>query len=307
MKEVFEKVNCNVCGANDYTNISDKGQFGLATHVVICKQCGLSYLNPRWTKETYISFYTNEYDKYYRPNISAPSDGNVQKNPIYERLTAKGLLDQAPNNVLDIGSGAGANLLYFKSQYPQSNFHAIEPSDQACEILTANNITVIGRDVDSDWATKHTDKFDLIIMRHVLEHFSDPVAALQKVASTLSQNGLLYIAVPNNFKPTSSLLSNWFRVVHTYYFNEHSLKNVLHKSGLEALDFVGGDHFNRGELITYVKKSAQNNPLEISTEVYEKQLSVFQNKLKEDNKLIPSLRRQFKQLRQKTRFILSKK
>jgi SAM-dependent methyltransferase len=39
--------------------------------------------------------------------------------------------------------------------------------------------------------------FDLIWMSHVLEHFNDPKAALEKASSLLSETGCLFISVPD--------------------------------------------------------------------------------------------------------------
>ncbi|MGB1103629.1 MAG: class I SAM-dependent methyltransferase [Crocinitomicaceae bacterium] len=78
---------------------------------------------------------------------------------------------------------------------------------------------MLSDDVNSNWYTKLNERFDLIIMRHVLEHFLDPLTVLKRIREVLSEDGVLYIAVPNNLNPTQDLEKVWFRVVHTYYFN----------------------------------------------------------------------------------------
>jgi hypothetical protein len=55
MAFVFETVTCNICGADDFDLLATEGQFGLPTHVGLCRQCGLGYLNPRWDKNSYLS------------------------------------------------------------------------------------------------------------------------------------------------------------------------------------------------------------------------------------------------------------
>jgi len=37
---LFESVDCIVCGENDLQKISEKGQFNIPTHVCICKKDG---------------------------------------------------------------------------------------------------------------------------------------------------------------------------------------------------------------------------------------------------------------------------
>jgi hypothetical protein len=122
----YESISCNLCGKNDALPLVQRGQFNLPTKVVLCRHCGLAYLNPRWTKETYLDFYTNHYDKYYRPNISKIAVKENEPNPIFERLSKDGYLPNVPKNILDVGSGAGLNLNFFKVKFPDCNFYAIE-------------------------------------------------------------------------------------------------------------------------------------------------------------------------------------
>jgi SAM-dependent methyltransferase len=290
----YETIPCNLCGKNDTLQLAQKGQFNLPARVVLCRNCGLAYLNPRWTKETYLDFYTNHYDKYYRPNISKISIKENEPNPIYERLSKDACLPVSPKNILDIGSGSGLNLAYFKLKFPDSNYYAIEPSDAAASILHNNGISLISRDVDDDWHKNVQRKFDLIIMRHVLEHFSDPVAALAKIESTLSDSGIIYIAVPNSFNPLSPLLTSWFRVVHTYYFNRKTLKGILQKSNLQLITAVEGDHFNKGELYAYARKGNGIQEIQIDPATFQEQLMVFQTCLGKERQWMPTIKRQIK-------------
>lgn len=296
MKASFETISCNYCHASDEDFISSKGQFDLPVNVVICKNCGLSYLNPRWTKATYLDFYTNHYDKYYRPGLNN-EDHLKEPNPIFDRLQ-KRKLSPAPKNILDVGSGAGGNLRYLQRKFPKSNFYAIEPSTDAQEVLRDNNIAIITDDADSEWDKTRKNTFDLIIMRHVLEHFSDPSAILRKVANCLNDNGVLYIAVPNSLKPTAPLQTHGFRVVHTYYFNQYTLFNLLVANGLAPIEMVEGDHFSPGELYTFAKKG-NGLAAKDQKEAYNKQKAIYDKKLSEENKLWPSFRRQVQLFREK--------
>lgn len=287
MEYKFETVNCNLCGSNNYKIISTKGKFGLPTNVVLCKECGLGYLNPRWNSESYIQFYRNEYDKYYRP-VLLKNDQSVieQNNPIATRLKKNNLFPEKVHSILDIGCGEGVNLKYFKSLLPESNLFAIEPSIESQKHLKKLGVTIIEEDVDTSWDNSYQDKFDIIILRHVLEHFMDPVKILRKIKSVLSSSGIVYIAVPDNLNPLQNLEKNWFRNVHTYYFNKHSLKNLINNTGLEILQIIEGDSFNKGEVYLIARKSNLENSPEFSKEHYQEQLLVFEEKLKKDNSII---------------------
>lgn len=180
----------------------------------------LGYLNPRWDAEGYIDFYKNQYDKYYRPNLKS----NLKKsesgeNSLVQRFKERDLLAPGFRNILDIGSGAGENLISFSKIFPDAKFSAIEPSQDSQNLLKEKGIEVLSDDVNSNWDTKLNERFDLLIMRHILEHFLDPLTVLKRIREVLSEDGVLYIAVPNNLNPTQDLEKVWFRVVHTYYFN----------------------------------------------------------------------------------------
>jgi len=280
----FVSIECSICGNDDTQLISKKGQFGLPVNVVICKCCGLSYLNPRWPKEKYMDFYKNEYDRFYRPEIlnnkKVKEEGN---NPIVERIIENKIFNQPPKNILDIGSGEGKNLKALKTHFNEAELFAIEPSSTSNNLLKNMGANVIGTDVENDWHQNYPEKFDLIIMRHVLEHLMDPINTLRNIRKTLSENGIIYIAVPNNLTPRSHLESHWFRVVHTYYFNKYSLKNTCTKIQLNPILIQEGDKYNRGELFAFANKSKEPLTFSIDEKHFIIQKDVFSRTLKKQN------------------------
>lgn len=279
----FERIKCQICSSSDEELITKFGQFGLPTQVVVCRNCGFSYLNPRWTKERYDKFYKSEYDKYYRPDVlNRSQDDSRFKNikNILTRITCSKMLKDQPHNVLDIGCGMGDALTYLKSKvYTVAAYYAIEPSDYCCEHLKKNGIHVISQDVDAEWAVSYSNKFDFVIMRHVLEHFLNPLGVLKSVARALSDNGIAYIAVPNAMRPKSPLLSYYFRVVHVNYFSSGSLTNLLRMAGLEALISVEGDKFDPYELYIVCKKIRETASPVIDKELALRQTAAYRKRL----------------------------
>lgn len=289
-KENFETTNCIVCGVDDTDKLSKKGQFGLPAHVVICRQCGLTYLNPRWNKAKITSFYENEYDSYYRPNMVNKPKSNVYM-PLYKRLEAENIQLKSMRNILDIGSGDGKNLEYIIEKLPQAEFYAIEPSPQCRSALEAINVKILGTDAEADYDSKYQGYFDLIIMRHVLEHFANPITLLEKVKTLLKDDGVLYIAVPNSLKfGEQELLHHWFRSVHSYYFNVHTIKNVFRKAGVAIVWIADGDEYNEMELLALVRKGNYEEVV-INKEHYTLQKDLFKQKLKKEKSTIVQLRR----------------
>ena len=283
----FENVICILCKSNNYLNITNKGRHGFPTNVVICKECGLVYLNPRWNAKSYMDFYQNEYDKYYRPEVIEPTSISKDPNNIIEkRLKKFNLYPSAVTNILDIGSGQGENLKQFQSLFPNSELFAIEPSPD-CQIhLKKFGVTVIEEDVNSSWDKNHQNQFDLIIMKHVLEHFLDPLEVMKKIQSTLKPSGLVYIGVPNTLVTKGDLETFWFRVVHTYYFNKYSLTNLLGMASLDVLKMVEGDELHGTELYCFARKGTSVSPPNFSDSHYREQVSFLQRKLKSQRSVL---------------------
>ena len=288
----FEHTNCAVCKQNDFDLLVQKGQFGLPTHVGICRCCGLAYLNPRWTKERYQHFYEQEYDQYYRPQeIGAEAYQTAIPKNIIDRLARHNCKLGAPEKVLDVGSGRGDSLIYFKEQvWPAAQYFAIEPSESARKHLAGKGIEVITRDADDAWHLAYENQFDVVIMRHVLEHFLDPLGILNKVRHVLKPNGIFYVAVPNAMKPKLPMVKSYFRVVHTYYFTQASLKNVLVMSGLQPVTIEEGDHFGPHELYALIGKAQEKALPEVNKSAYSSLKQVLLQALKEDKRFIKKLK-----------------
>lgn len=289
----FEKVDCVLCGSSEHELQCTIGQHGLPAHVVLCKRCGLGFLNPRWTEERYSRFYAMEYDKYYRTYLIGEKGGNasgaqVQPTiPALVRMKQAGILPVKIDSVLDIGSGSGGFLLQMKGVYPSAEFYAIEPSRNCQEVLRKSGITLVSDTVNSDWDKSFHEKFDFINMRHVLEHFLNPLEVLTKVRGSLKENGLVYIAVPNSAKPGLPLLRYFFRAVHTYYFNRPTLLALAQRAGLHAEFILEGDAFNRHELVLVFSKGEIINEI---PSAYAAQHDVFAPIIKHESSFLYKLK-----------------
>lgn len=252
----FERSSCLLCGASSPIAVAERGQFDLPTHVVVCRRCAFSYLDPRWSKERYAAFYVNEYDKLYRPEIAAQDDQRTRYTPvkqIVERLKEHQLLKK-PERVLDLGSGMGHAPIYLRANlFPEATYEAIEPSADCGQHLRENGVDLIATDVYSDWELGRAGRYDLIIMRHVLEHFHDPKLVLTKVRQVLAEDGVLYLAVPDAMHPTRPLYGHFFRVVHISYFTRHSLRSMCEAAGLALQSIHEGDHHAAHEVFAFCR------------------------------------------------------
>lgn len=239
----WEKVFCHLCGPHALNEpVLNKGepivngQFGYAVHPVICQECGLVYLNPRWSKGDYDIFYREYYDKLYRLEIK-PDYGitGVIKNMriIWERI--RGHTPKDIKNILDIGCGSGYGLKYLQEKHPSANIFGIESSLEGCNILQGKKIKakLITGNFDSNWEAEYPEFFDLIVLRHVVEHMLTPVNAIKKIRSVLKKDGMVYFSTPDMMNPRLKLrdyndwVQYWFRPVHSHYYCRETLLKTL--------------------------------------------------------------------------------
>ena len=85
--------------------------------------------------------------------------------------------------------------------------------------------------------TPHRE-FDFIYMGDVLEHFTDPLAALKKASVLLSGTGVLYISTPDiDFitKLGVPAFPFWRKDEHYVMWSERALKRELEKLGLKVI------------------------------------------------------------------------
>jgi transcription elongation factor Elf1 len=57
-----ESVSCNLCGSDNSVELFSNDSHGFGLHTVMCKNCGLVYLNPRPTSSEYARLYSGIYE-----------------------------------------------------------------------------------------------------------------------------------------------------------------------------------------------------------------------------------------------------
>ena len=151
----------------------------------------------------------------------------------------------ARGKLLDIGCGNG-RLLYLANE---NGFQVkgIEMSPYLAESVSKKlGIEIITTDFLNYKSLQ--DRFDLIVLRHVLEHLPDPVMALNKIGSLLSENGYAVLEFPNieslNLK-FKKLLSKYGLYQKRYspdylpgHWNEFSRKSFQYLASLTGFQII---------------------------------------------------------------------
>lgn len=106
-----------------------------------------------------------------------------------------------PKNALSLGIGHGvvSRILSKKLQYTHANYTLLEGSKDIINEFNFNNIDSPEINIIHTYFENFTstEKFDLIEMGFILEHVDDPLEILVKYRNLLSENGSIFIGVPN--------------------------------------------------------------------------------------------------------------
>jgi 2-polyprenyl-3-methyl-5-hydroxy-6-metoxy-1,4-benzoquinol methylase len=85
---------------------------------------------------------------------------------------------------------------------------------------------------------KMTQRYDLIFLRHVLEHTHRPVELIRLLASRLQPTGVLYIEVPNLRSGCARVFGGkwkgYYAPRHIFHFTRESLAEIIELAGLQG-------------------------------------------------------------------------
>lgn len=129
------------------------------------------------------------------------------------------------NSVLDIGCGDGA----FLSVFEDKRSVGVEPSAKARELCVKKGLEVAPSILDIN------ETFDIITLWHVLEHLPDLKGDLTAIKSLLSDQGRLFIAVPNCKSWDAEYYGEFWAGYdvprHVWHFDKESLESTLVSTG----------------------------------------------------------------------------
>jgi SAM-dependent methyltransferase len=247
------------------------GVFGL----VRCSGCSLYRLTPRPASKDLPYYYPEDgYHSYQRPGVSALTVKNrgrlgglrdairlsalrslgypVSTTSGWQLVVARtaagifrnralyGLSYCFPpyfpeGRALDIGCGNGAYLSYLKPHGWQ--VIGVDVSSRAAEVAkSVFDIDVfVGELNDVPFSS---ESFDFVHMSHVIEHMTEPIETLKRIAELLKPGRVVYIETPNvdsdGFKAMGKY---WFPLEaprHIYLFSPDTLREALHRAGLRT-------------------------------------------------------------------------
>ena len=110
------------------------------------------------------------------------------------------LIERGPENVLDVGCGAGLTAAMIRRRFPSANLVGVEPDPDSSRLAEQHFDDVLNIGIDDSHAVDVAlgeRKFDLIILADVLEHLARPEDVLAHLKQRLTENGCIITSIPN--------------------------------------------------------------------------------------------------------------
>ncbi len=178
-------MNCRICNAQNlklYYVQGDRDQFKYYK----CSNCGLVNLD-------LANMAITQSQQKYADRFKPPADYEKERGA-YEAFKFASRYVSGKGSYMDIGCGSGGVLYFFRKN--GWNVKGLELSPVFAEHVKKT------LDIDVDVANflnyESTGwKYDLVSLRHVLEHLPDSILAMNKISSMLKDNGYAHFEFPN--------------------------------------------------------------------------------------------------------------
>lgn len=201
-----------------------------------CKDCGVLFLDMRFTDSEMSSLYSGYRDEEYTDIRDQFEPGYKSRNllislgatHIAQVETFLSAYVTPPLRILDWGGDTGLNTP-FKSH------------SKVIHIYDISNKPVIQGALRVESSTLENTIYDLIVLSHVLEHVPYPAKTIDDICAVMGEETVLYIEVPHEdlvrlnpgSKNLHTMKKHWHE--HINFFARDSLVALLEHCGLRAI------------------------------------------------------------------------
>ena len=228
-------VDC-LCGHDNSYLISKVDREGWEYQLMICQSCGLIRTREYWDEKSVIDYYKNWYRKKYggESNPSILFDKHkMRSKKVWNFVIDYSKKLKEPYTVVDIGGGSGGKMALFKN----NNCYLFDFNKSLLKNAEKMGISTIEGGIDK--LSLINDKPDLVILSHVIEHFTNVDKELKTLKANLKIGSLVYIEVPGidslkNGRRGYDFLGD-LHWPHVYYFSVDVLNNLMLRYGFRCL------------------------------------------------------------------------
>lgn len=244
-------MNCKICG-NPTTTIVEDGRdffiFGGKSdrfYIKFCPSCKIGFTYPDMSDEELCSHYPNEFEAFI-PKKSFSSF--IQKIKYYQDIRYIKKFSPNSKKLFEIGAGRGEFL--FEASRNGFIVSGVEPGRKGIEV--AKKFYNINLEYCFADKVTFTEKYDVVVMRHVLEHINDFRYVLENIYNNaLKDNGILFLKLPQIDSKESKIFGKYWHGFdlprHRVHFtsegiikllNEFGYKSIVIKNEITPYDFV---------------------------------------------------------------------
>jgi SAM-dependent methyltransferase len=219
---------CSICGSNDVARqqrMNSRFELFRKRKLVTCANCSGKTVHPV-PNELELAEINRTYWESTGTGGAGARKGLLElaRHRVDYLLKHCGSLEG--KRVLDIGSGHAYPYDAMNSLDIRANYSAVESDEEMRKELTAKGITAY-----ADLHDVKGQSFDLVILSHVVEHVECPAEFLKSASECLSDEGTMYVEVPNQddlFKLDLGL--------HLAVYNPGAMAILCESAGLYATD-----------------------------------------------------------------------
>ena len=237
-KKNYKQVSNNcLCGEKNDILLSLTDRHGVDFVTVVCKNCGLIRAKDYFEDDDVKDFYENFYRSYTYNEEYKKSSAEIFKS---QKDSSKFMYDLIKDNkkklnnlkIVDLGGGAGGALDHFDNTNEKYLFDFYDPYLKYAE---TKGIRCVKGGLD-----KINFKPDIIILSHVIEHWSNFSYEIQKLIDVQKINHTLnYIEFPGvdsikKGRREGDILGD-IHVPHVYYFTSYVFENLMNRHGFEKV------------------------------------------------------------------------
>ena len=227
-----------LCKKENDILLSKVDRHGVEFHTVICKECGLIRAKEYFSNDNINDFYKNHYRKIWDDIENSTPEYLYNQQIInfeerFEIIKNFGKINFTnQTKILDLGGGTGGSLEIFK---PSKELYLADYHDPYLNFARNKDINVIKGGLKEI-------KFspDLIILSHVVEHWSDFEYEINELIRIQKKNITInYIEFPGidslKLGRRSGDLLGDIQIPHIYYFTSYVFENLMSRYGFKKI------------------------------------------------------------------------